>query len=129
MKSLRVALSVLVGVSAMAQTPAVGVYPDKQGQLRQILENFGKSALTLEQNRGQAPQGIDFVALGFGHKFLLSPSGATVELFNPETKRPYSVKLQMVGSHPSAPAQALDRVAFTSSYFTADDPRGLLRNL
>ncbi len=129
MKSLRVALAVLVGVSAMAQTPAAGLHPDKQGQLRQILENFGKSALTLEQNRGQAPQGVDFVALGFGHKFLLSPSGATVELFNPETKRPYSVKLQMVGSHPSAPAQALDRVAFTSSYFTADDPRGLLRNL
>src|ERR1700693_4602588 len=129
MKSFRLALALLIGVSAMAQAPVSQVRLDKPGQLRQVLENFGQSALTLEQNRGQAPQGVDFLALGFGHKFLLSPSGATLELFDSSTKSSHSVQLQLVGANPSSPGRGLDRVAFTSAYFTADDPKGLLRSL
>jgi len=127
MKSFRLALALLIGISAMAQAPAS--QPGTPGQLRQVLEKFGQSVLTLEQNRGQAPQGVDFVALGFGHKFLLSPSGATLELFDASTKSSHSVQLQLVGANPSSPGQGLDRVAFTSAYFSADDPKGLLRSL
>ena len=126
MKSFRLAVALLIGVSAMAQAP---VQPDKPGQLRQVLEKFGQSALTLEQNRGQAPRGVDFVALGFGHKFLLSPTGATLELFDAGTKSSHSVQLQLVGASLASPGQGLDRVAFTSAYFSADDPKGLLRSL
>jgi uncharacterized repeat protein (TIGR01451 family) len=126
MKSFRLAVALLIGVSAMAQAP---VQPDKPGQLRQVLEKFGQSALTLEQNRGQAPRGVDFVALGFGHKFLLSPSGATLDLFDAGTKSSHSVQLQLVGASLASPGQGLDRVAFTSAYFSADDPKGLLRSL
>ena len=129
MKSFRLALALLIGVYAMAQAPVSRIQPDKPGPLRQVLENFGQSVLTLEQNRGQAPQGVDFVALGFGHKFLLSPGGATLELFDAGTKSFHSVQLQLVGANPSSPGQGLDRVAFTSAYFSADDPKGLLRNL
>src|SRR5580704_9410649 len=129
MKSFRLALPLLIGVYALAQTPVSRVQPDKSGQLRQVLENFGQSALTLEQNHGQAPQGTDFVALGFGHKFLLSPGGATLELFDAGTKSSHSVQLQLVGANPSAPVQGLDRVAFTSAYFSSNDPNGLLRSL
>ena len=136
MKSFRLALPLLIGFYALAQAPISQVQPDKPGQLRQVLENFGQSALTLEQNRGQVPQNFDFVALGFGHKFLLSPGGVTLQLFDPATKssQPGSkssqvVQLQLVGANPSSSGQGLDRVAFTSAYFSADDPKGLLRSL
>jgi uncharacterized repeat protein (TIGR01451 family) len=129
MKSFRVALTLLMGVSAIAQTPALRVQPDKQAHLRQVLENFGQSALTLEQNRGQAPQNVDFVALGFGHKFLLSPTGATLELFDSSTKTSHLVQMQLVGASSSSRGEGLDRVAFTSAYFSAQDPKGLLRSI
>jgi len=63
MRSFRIALALGIGFAAMAQTPIAPVQPDKPGPVGQVLENFGQSALTLEQNRGQAPRGIDFVAL------------------------------------------------------------------
>lgn len=129
MKAFRVALAVLAGVSAMAQPSASVAQGDNAGQLRQVLESFGKSALTLEQNRGQAPQGVDFVAFGFGHKFLLSSNGATLELYDARTKTSHAVDLQLVGANPSAPVEAFDRVPFTSAYFTANDPKGLLNSL
>jgi len=129
MKSIGVVLALLTGVSAMAQAPGSQTTPDKRAQIRQVLENFSHSALSLEQNRGQAPRGVDFIALGFGHKFLLSPGGATLELFDAGTKSSHAVQLQLVGANPSSTAEALDRVAFTSAYFTANDPKGLLRNL
>src|SRR5690349_13570841 len=126
MKSFRVALA-LIGVSAMAQAPVSEVQPKQQEQLRQVFEKFGQSALTLEQNRGQAPQGVDFVALGFGHKFLVSPTGVTLELFGAPTKGPHSVQMQLVGASPSSLGEGLDRVAFSSAYFSASDPEGRLR--
>jgi len=129
MKSFRLATALLIGVYALAQVPVSQVRPDQSGQLRQVLENFGESALTLEQNHGQAPLGVDFIALGFGHKFWLSPNGATLQLFDAGTKSSHSVQLQLVGANPSSRGQGLNRVAFTSAYFSADDPKGLLRNL
>ena len=122
-------LAFLIGALAMAQTPVSDVQSNKQGQIRQVLGTFGQSALTLEENRGQAPQGVDFVALGLGHKFLLSPTGATLQLFDAATKSSDSVQLQLVGANASSRGEGLDRVAFTSAYFGANDPRGLLRGL
>jgi uncharacterized repeat protein (TIGR01451 family) len=129
MRSFRIALALGIGFAAMAQTPIAPVQPDKPGPVRQVLENFGQSALTLEQNRGQAPRGIDFVALGLGHRFLLSPTGTTLELFDVAAKRSESVEVQLVGANRSSRGEGLDRVAFTSAYFSADDPQGLLRSL
>ncbi len=37
--------------------------------------------------------------------------------------------MQLVGANPSSPAEGLDRVAFTSAYFTSNDPKGLLESL
>jgi len=129
MKSFRFALASLIGFAAMAQTPIAPVQPDKPGPVRQVLENFGQSALTLEQNRGQARSGIDFVALGLGHEFLVSPTGTTLQLFDVATKRSDSVELQLVGANRFSRGEGLDRVAFTSAYFSANDPQGLLRSL
>src|SRR5579864_7998626 len=129
MKSFRIVLAFLIGAAAMAQAPASGVQPDKEKQLRQVLENFGQSALTLEPNRGQAPGDVDFLALGFGHKFLLSPSGATLQLFDARSKNPHSVQMQLVGASRASRGEGQDRVAFTSAYFSANDPQGLQRSL
>src|ERR1700737_2780941 len=129
MKSFRFALASVIGFAALAQTPIAPVQPDKPGPVRQVLENFGQSALTLEPNRGQAPPGIDFVALGLGHRVLLSPTGTTLELFDCATKRSDSVEVQLVGANRHSHSEGLDRVAFTSAYFSANDPDGLLRSL
>jgi hypothetical protein len=95
-------LALLIGVSAMAQAPAAQAPPDKQRQVRQVLENFGQSVLTLEENRGQAPKGVDYVALGLGHKFLLSSTGPTLQLFDAGSKSSHSVQLKLVGASPSS---------------------------
>ena len=129
MKSFSFTLALLIGALAIAQTPAFKAQPDQQRQLREVLENFGSSALTLEQNRGQAAGNVDFIAFGLGHRFLLSSSGATLELFDSETKGSRSVQLQFVGASPSSTGEGLDRVAFTSAYFSANDPLGYQRNI
>ena len=128
MKSFRVALA-LLAVSAMAQAPLSQAQPEKQREIHRVLENFGQSTLYLEQNRGQAPRGVDFVALGFGHKFLVSAAGATLELFDAAAKSSHSVQMQLVGASSSSAGEGLERVAFSSAYFSANDPQGLLRHL
>jgi uncharacterized repeat protein (TIGR01451 family) len=64
-----------------------------------------------------------------GHKFLVSPTGTTLQLFDLATKRSDSVEVQLVGANRSSRGEGLDRVAFTSAYFSANDPQGLLRSL
>jgi uncharacterized repeat protein (TIGR01451 family) len=114
MKSVRFALAVAIAGTAWAQIPSSQAYT--------ALERFGKSQLTMEPNRGQAPAGIDFVAIGSNHKFLISPTGTTVELFDPRSKRSGNVHFEFAGANPSAAAKELDKVAFRSSYFTKRDP-------
>jgi len=64
-----------------------------------------------------------------GHRFLLSPTGTTLELFDLATKRSDSIEVQLVGANRGSHSEGLDRVAFTSAYFSANDPHGLLRSL
>ena len=128
MRLLAVALALLTGTLLTAQVPVAQGQP-APAQVRQVLEHFSASALTLEPNRGQAPSGVDFLVLGLGHKFLLSSTGATLQLFDRGSKSSHSVQLQLMGANPSSRAEGLDRVAFTSAYFTSLDPDGNLRNL
>ena len=129
MKSFGFALALFLGISAAAQNASAPAQPDKDGHVRELLQNFGHSALMLEPNRGQAPHGFDFIAMGLGHRFLLSRAGATLKFSDAQTKSSHSVQLLLVGANSASHGEGLERLASTNSYFTANDPQGRLRNL
>lgn len=122
MKAIRFTLAAALAAAAWAQVPNSSSQITDQRKIGPVLEKFANSQLTLEPNRGQAPQGVDYVATGLSHRFLLSATGTTVQLSNPLKHRSEKVRLELVGANPSAASDALDRVAFTSSYWTRQDP-------
>ena len=127
MKRFTFALVLVAGIPVLAQSVADAV--NTKARAPQLLKNFEQSPLTLEVNRGQAPQGVDFVGFGLGHKFLLSRAGARVEFSGATPNESESVELQLVSANPASQGEGLERVAFSSAYFTAEDPEGRLRNL
>ncbi len=128
MKALRLTLALVIGAAAFAQSPITGVQPGA-ARAQQVLEHLGQLPLTIEPNQGQAPQGIDFVAPAFNHRFLLSSAKTTLELFDVKGKPAEHVDLELVGANPAAHGEETEPLAFRSSYFSAQDPDGLLRNL
>ncbi len=128
MKSLRFVVALAIGGAAFGQGTIPNAVPDTK-QVQQVLRHFEKGPLTLEPNRGQAPKNVDFVGSGLNHKFLLSSAGARLEIFDAATKSVEPVQLQFVGANASAAGQGLEKVAFTSAYFSASDKEGLQRNL
>ncbi len=122
MSSLRFVVALLtIGAAAFAQESI----PNAQ----RVLQQFAQGPLTLEPNRGQAPKGVDFIASSLDHKFLLSASGARLEIFDATTKSVEPVQLQFVGANASAAGQGLQKTAFSSAHFSASDKEGLQRNL
>jgi len=128
MKSLGFVVALAIGAAAFAQDPIQNAVPDAK-HIQQILQHFGQGPLTLEPNRGQAPESADFIASGLNHKFLLSAAGPRLEIFDAATKSVEPVQLQFVGANAAAAGQGLGKVAFTSAYFSASDKAGLQRNL
>jgi len=120
MKSLRFVVALAIGAAAWAQ--------DAQ-HVQRVLQHLGQAPLTLEPNRGQAPKNVDFIASSLTHKVLLSATGARLEIFDAATKSVEPVQLQFLGANSSAVGLGLDKTAFTSAYFSANDKEGLLRNL
>src|SRR5260370_10604135 len=121
MQSLRFVVALAIGAAAFGQESI----PNAQ----RVLQQFAQGPLTLEPNRGQAPKGVDFIASSLNHKFLLSASGARLEIFDAATKSVEPVQLQFVGANASAAGQGLQKTAFSSAHFSASDKEGLQRNL
>jgi uncharacterized repeat protein (TIGR01451 family) len=121
MQSLRFAVVLAIGAAAFAQESI----PNAQ----RILQQFAEGPLTLEPNRGQAPKGVDFLASGLNNKFLLSATGARLEIFDAATKSVEPVQLQFVGANARAAGQGLEKTSFSSAHFSASDKEGLQRNL
>jgi uncharacterized repeat protein (TIGR01451 family) len=121
-------VALAIGVAAFAQAPDPNAAPDAK-HVQTVLQNFEQGPLTLEPNRGQASKNVDFIASSFRHKFLLSSTGARLEIFDAATKSAETVQFQFVGANASAAGQGLDKVAFNSAHFMASDKEGLLRNL
>src|SRR5690349_9871163 len=109
MYALRLALVGVVAASAWAQTAGQALSPDDQSKARSVLERFEQSPLTMEPNRGQAPEGIDFVAVGPYHRFLLASDETTLELFDPHSKNSDKVRLKFLGANRSSAGEALDQ--------------------
>src|SRR5260370_28592008 len=121
MQSLRFVVALAIGAAAFGQESI----PSAQ----RVLQQFAQGPLTLEPNRGQAPKGVDFIASSLDHKFLLSASGARLEIFDAATKFVEPVQLQFVGANTLATGQGLEKTAFSSAHFSASDKEGLQRNL
>src|SRR6266404_4641133 len=128
MKSFRFVMGLAMGAAALAQGPIPNSVPDAN-RVQRVLQDFAQGQLTLEPNRGQAPKGVDFIASSLNHKFLLSATGARLEIFDAATKSVQTVQLQFVGANVSAAGQGLEKTAFRSAHFSASDKGGLQRNL
>lgn len=91
------------------------------------LTAYGQLPLAFEPNMGQAPAGVGFLAQGNTYTLFLNPAEAVLGLQTaPSAGNPagqtLGVGLKLVGSNPSAAAQAGDLLPGISNYFVGNNP-------
>lgn len=100
-----------------------------RGQLVNLSRKPGLVRLPLrfEENRGQVPAKVDYLARGPGYALYLTQEGATLSLAKPDRSQtdagvtPNVVRMHLVNGKAGA-ASAASRLATTSNYFRGDDP-------
>ena len=91
------------------------------------LAAYGQLPLAFEPNVGQAPAGVGFLSQGNTYTLFLNPAESVLGLQtapsagNPAGQR-LGVALKLVGSNPSAVAQAGDLLPGISNYFVGNNP-------
>ena len=159
---LIVLAAAVVGSGVAGRGPisaAVGrIAPDGAITSADIAQSYGSLPVSFAPNRGQADEGVDFVARGAGYGLALHPTGAVVALtkgapppggaatfsspassasassplapLEPEGPRPSGlVRIDVVGGDPAATAEGQVPLAGRINYLTGNDPSGWHRNL
>jgi hypothetical protein len=139
--SLILVPALLSVLSGPGDRPAAGPAPDARPS---IAAAYGGLPLHFEPNRGQAPDGVDFLARGDGYALLLSPGAAALSLRRPApapdpgpdaapgpaavtapaapTVDGPVVRLEVLGAAGRAPAVPEDALPGRVNYFLGNDP-------
>lgn len=106
-----------------------------------VLEAFGQLPLSFEANQGQVDKSVNFLARGSGYSVFLTPTEAVLSLratrTQPSTVRHHSpaqpestartdttiLRLQLVGSNPTAPVKSSSKLSGKSNYLIGNNPR------
>lgn len=83
---------------------------------------------SFEPNLGQAGRGVDFISHGLGYTFLLSASGADLQLIatqlsTPDQKQERAVRIKLRGANSRAQAEGREVQAGRSYYFIGNSCR------
>lgn len=134
--------------SSVAPTtiPATKNQPDRATQAK-VLEAYGQLPLSFEANQGQVDKSVNFLARGSGYSVFLTPTEAVLSLratrTQPSTVRYHSpaqpeltaktdttvLRLQLVGSNPTAPVKSSSKLSGKSNYLTGNNPRQWQTNI
>jgi hypothetical protein len=78
--------------------------------------------LAFEANRGQAPEGVGFVARGRGYSAFLTPSAAILALVR-DGGDTTAVETRLRGARGNAPMSGEQRLGGRANYLIGDDPK------
>src|SRR2546429_4753046 len=76
---------------------------------RHLIDKYADSIILFEENHGQAPQGVEFVARGLGRRILIRPTG--VQVFTPR-----EISIGFAGANSAARGEARDAIAARSGF-------------
>ncbi len=119
-----------VGSNASTSNSPSQNQPDAATKAR-VLQAYAKLPLSFEANQGQTDKQVNFLARGNGYSVFLTPSEAVLTLrqtptkpavTQPTTKSQKSVlRLQLVGSNPTAQVKGLKQLPGKSNYLKGKD--------
>lgn len=91
------------------------------GQPRAV-KNLSKLPLAFEQNRGQAPPSIDYLARGQGYGVFLSRGNAHISLLRGESAGAAGIDLRLIGARPDPLKNESKPLPGKVNYFMGNDP-------
>jgi hypothetical protein len=89
----------------------------------EIVDKLSKLPLAFEENRGQAPPRVDFMARGGGYSVFLSRGNASISLRRGKSADPVTIELRLVGASQEAAALARQPLPGKVNYFLGNDPK------
>src|SRR5436190_2220902 len=111
---MRIPGSIFV-VCATAWTAACGAATTSAATLKQHLaERYADAPILFEENRGQAPKGVAFVARGLGRRILVRPAGAEVWMPIRDGRATLGISIGYEHANKAARGEALDAIAARS---------------
>jgi hypothetical protein len=118
-----------MALSSWAQTPAQTVGANS-GQISTRSQNLSVP-LAFEPNRGQAVEGVDFVARGQGYSAQLRADSLTLVLnrASDSVSDESVVEICLAGANRNAKATADDKLAGRSNYLLGSDPANWITNV
>jgi hypothetical protein len=106
--------------AGMLLLPLGTLAADVAGPPRAV-ENLSKLPLAFEENRGQAPPAVDFLARGRGYTVALSNGNARISLRR-EKAPAAAVDLHLIGARAKPAPGACKRLPGKVNYFIGNDP-------
>src|SRR5688572_14232947 len=85
------------------------------------LPAFGKIPLIFEANRGQADNGVKFLARGPGYGIFLTENEAVLRLMQPSAAE---VRMSLVGRRPESRLEAMNPLPGKTHYLTGSNADG-----
>ena len=109
---MRLSGSVAIVIGAVSLAWAGDAEPTR------TVQQAGAIPLYFEQNQGQAPGGVHFLARGSAHSLLFSSTGVTFATRGGET----TVRMELEGARRGVTPRGVDRRPGHSSYFRGNNP-------
>lgn len=104
---------------------AVPGYSAVPGAVKQA-SGFGKLPLQFEANQGQSDKAVRFLAHGPGYSLFLKPAEA---VFVGNQQKPAVIRMQLVGSNPTAPMTGEEPLSGRVNYLSGSDPKQWVTNV
>jgi hypothetical protein len=95
--------------------------PDKNAVKLHLIEKYGSSPILFEENRGQAPEGVEFVARGLGRRILIRPTGVELRVPARDGRAMQAIAIGFAGANKVARGEARDAIAGRSGYMWNGD--------
>jgi len=86
-----------------------------------------QSPIRFEANKGQAPEGVDFLSIGSRHSLYLQNSGVRLDVAGQSGSQ--SIVLRYVAPESSRHAEGVDQVGAKSAYFIGSNPDNWLHGI
>src|SRR5258707_1318679 len=118
--AMRITISFIAMCAIAGTMLCSAASPDKDAVKLRFIEKHGSSPILFEENRGQAPKDVDFVARGLGRRILIRPSG--VDVWVPlRDGRTEAISIGFAGANEGAQGEAQDAIAGRTGFMWNGD--------
>src|ERR1039457_909564 len=117
---MRIQISGIAVCALAAAASCIAATPDNAIK-HHLVDKYGDSPILFEENRGQAPKGVEFVARGLGKRILIQPTGFEVCVRGRDGRTIEAIFLGFADANEGARGEGRDATAARSGFMWNGD--------